>query len=118
MVYGEVVLAEEVRAARHQAFKHLLLGVVGGAVAGWVWMDPWRVLSILPGLRGIVTFLAVAAALYELVVGAQFWQKASRLEEAPRMPSPDLDRGLDRCRRCVRPLLPGAGSCAVCGEPV
>jgi hypothetical protein len=22
------------------------------------------------------------------------------------------------CRRCARPLLPGAADCAVCGEPV
>lgn len=117
MVYGEVVLAEEVRQARQQAVKHLLLGVVGGAVAAWVWQDPWQLFWLIPGLRGIVTFLAVAAALYELAAGIQFWQKASRLEEAPAR-SPGQEDRLDRCRRCARPLLPGAGSCAICGEPV
>lgn len=115
---GEVVLAEEVRAARQNAVGHLLLGLVGFAVAAWAWDDPWRVLSILPGLRGVTVFLAAASGLYELAVGVQHWQKASHLAEVPGA-APGAGRSEPvPCRRCARPLLPGAADCVVCGEPV
>ena len=114
---GELVLAEEVRAARQQALTHLLLGFVGGAVAAWAWTDPWGVLGILPGLRGVVTFLAAASCLYELGVGIQYYQKATHLAGVPgAAPGPTLAGPLP-CRRCARPLIPGAPECAVCGEP-
>jgi hypothetical protein len=112
---GELVLAEEVRAARQKALTHLLLGFVGGALAAWAWADPWGVLRILPGLGGIVAFLAAASALYELGVGVQYYQKASRLAEIPG--GPPGAAGPSPCRRCARPLLPGMADCAVCGEP-
>lgn len=116
MVYGDVVLAEEVRQARQAAVGHLLLGLVGGAVAAWTWQDPWQVLSWFPGLRGIVAFLAVAAALYELASGIQHWQKANRLAEVPAGREASVEPAAG-CRRCGRPLLPGRQDCAVCGEP-
>jgi hypothetical protein len=115
---GRLVMAEEVRAARQQALTHVLLAFVGGAFAGWCWTDPWGVLGFLPGLRGIVTFLAAAACLYELVVGAQYYQKASHLADVPAgaSPGPGVE-GPWPCRRCGRPRIPGEADCGICGEP-
>ena len=105
---------EQVRADRAKGLGHVLLGVLGFVFAAIVW-EWW----FLP-LRGPVVLVAAGAGLYELVVGLQYYQKASRLEElgpeAARARSPDA-MGPMPCRRCNRVLLPGQAACAVCGEP-
>jgi hypothetical protein len=72
---------DRLRDARTQGLTHVVLGLVGVGVAVWIWESLFRFLGGLGFFRGPFTFLAAAAALYELAVGVQFFREAGALEE-------------------------------------
>ena len=100
--------------SRAVAVKHVLLGVVGLALAAWLWSDEsWAVRGYLFGLDGLFVLLLSVAGLYELAMGILHYQSATRIDEAPTAYSLPT-----ACRRCSRPLVRGSPDCPVCGEPV